>query len=77
MSVDEDVEDEEGEGGRQRVEGEGDELVVDDEVARSQELAVLQVRDLPLLRKDRESQNNGYYPMVKPLKRLLKALGKE
>ena len=77
MSVDEDVEDEEGEGGRQRVEGEGDELVVDDEVARTQELAVLQVRDLPLLGKDRESRNNVYYSMVRPLKRLLEALGRE
>ena len=49
MSVDEDVEHEKRERRGQRVQGEGQKLVVDDEVSRSQEVPVFEERYLPLL----------------------------
>ena len=49
MSVDEDVEHEESERGSQGVQGEGQQLVVDDEVTRPQELSELELRYLALL----------------------------
>ena len=48
MSVDEDVEHEESERGSQGVQGEGQQLVVDDEVTRPQELSELELRYLAL-----------------------------